>query len=118
MTDESHPQAPAPTPEARKNPPLIHWGGILGFVGSAAGLVIFLLGCAGYLAPFGFYWLPLGLGALGMLLTIVGGVLGHRGVEQTPILASLFVNLFALVGGLLVCALHNGWDIFFRATSV
>jgi hypothetical protein len=119
MTDESHPQAPAPTsPEVRKNPTLVHWGGWLGFLASSAGLAIFLLGCAGYLGPFGFYWLPLGLGALGMLLTVVGGVLGHRGVEQTAILASLFVNLFALVGGLLELALHQGWDIFFRASAL
>jgi len=80
--------------------------------------VLFLLGCAGYLGPFGFFWLPMGLGALGMLLTIIGGVLRHGGVEHTAILAALFVNLFGLVGGLLECALHNGWDIFYRAVSL
>lgn len=108
---------PTASPPRRKSP-LIRWGGLLGFAASAAGLVLFLLGCAGYLAPFGLYWLPLGLGAAGMLLTVIGGVLRHGGVEHTAILASLFVNLFGLVGGLLECALHKGWDIFFRASAL
>jgi hypothetical protein len=106
------------TPEPRTSSPLIRWGGLLGFAASASGLVLFLLGCAGYLGQFGLYWLPLGLGGLGMLLTVVGGVLRHGGVEHTAILASLFVNLFGLVGGLLECALHKGWDIFFRASGL
>jgi hypothetical protein len=115
---ETVPSANPATPEFPKNPPLIRWGAWLGFTASALGLLIFLAGCAGFLGPFGLFWLPMALGALGMLLTIVGGVLRHGGVEHTAILASLFVNLFALVGGLLECALHKGWDIFFRATAL
>jgi hypothetical protein len=105
------------SPEPRRNT-LVQLGGILGVAASCVGLLIFLIGCAGSDRGFAFYWLPMVLATAGMLATIVGGVFRHGGVEDTPILAGLFLNLFGLVGGLLECALWKGWHIFYRAVSL
>ena len=100
------------------NPALIRWAGMIGVAASCLGVASFVLGCAGFDRGFALYWVPMIAGGLGLLMTIVGGILRHGGVEDTPIVAALFVNLFAVVGGLLECALWRGWDIFYRAVSL
>lgn len=115
---ETVPYADPAAPQPSRRAPLVQLGGWLGFAAACAGLAIFLLGCAGFDGGFAFYWLPTLLAAVGLGSTILGGVLRHGGVEDTPILAGLFLNLFGLVGGLLECALWKGWDIFFRQVSL
>jgi hypothetical protein len=107
---------PYPNPDATqpRKAPLIFFGGVLGLGGCAVGLGVFLLGCLGFNWGFALWWAPILLGAVGMVATILGGMLRHGGVEHTAIVAGLFCNLFALVGGLLECALWKGWDIFYR----
>ena len=88
-------------------------GGALGIAGAIIGLAIFLVACAGFDGVFVLSIIPLGMGAVGMLLTIVGGVRnpGSGELENTGLLASLFVNLMSLVGGLLLVAVWRGWTI-------
>ena len=108
---------PLANPDERKSP-LVYFGGLLGLVACGAGMLIFLLGCMGMNFGFALWWVPILLGAVGMAATVLGGVLAHGGVEHTPIVAGLFCNLFALVGGLLECAYWRGWDILYRAHSI
>ena len=106
------------TPPSDSVPALIRWAGVVGVVAACAGVAIFVLGCAGFDRGFALGWVPMVAGGLGLGMTVVGGVLRHGGVEHTPIVAALFVNLFAVIGGLLECALWRGWDIFYRAVSL
>jgi hypothetical protein len=114
---ETLPHPNPDTPHARKAP-LVFFGGVLGLGACAVGMGVFLLACLGFDVGFALWWVPVILGAVGMVATILGGVLAHGGVEHTAIVAGLFCNLFALVGGLLECALWKGWDIFHRANSL
>jgi hypothetical protein len=85
---------------------------MLGLGACAVGIAIFLTGCLGYDAAFALAMVPMLMAGGGMLFTVVGGVLRHGGVEDTPILGGIFLNLFGLVGGLLLLALYNDWPIF------
>jgi hypothetical protein len=55
-----------------------------------------------------------GAGA-GLVSTILGGLGKRSGVEHTTIPASLFLNAFGLIGGVLEYALHTGSTIFYSA---
>jgi hypothetical protein len=110
------PYANPETPQGKR--PLSYFGGLLGLAGCAVGMLAFLIGCMGYDWGFALWWVPIVLGAVGMVATILGGMLGRGGVEHTPIVAGLFCNLFALVGGLLECAYWKGWDILYRPFSL
>jgi hypothetical protein len=106
------PSAPAPLDTPAKTSALVNFGGMLGFAACTIGIAIFLAGCAGYGVAFAFANIPMAMGAAGLFFTVVGGIFRHGGVEDTPILGGIFINLFALVGGLLLLALHQGWPIF------
>ena len=85
---------------------------MIGIAGTLVGLAIFMAGCFGFMRAFDLAILPLAASAVGLVLTVVGGVLRKGGVERTGVVASLFVNVFALVGGLLLLAMLNGSTIF------
>lgn len=111
MSDSPAPAAPTLEPR-RKGSVIVTFGGMLGLGACAIGVACFLTGCLGYDVAFALGFIPILMGAAGMFFVVVGGVLRHGGVEDTPILASIFLNLFALVGGLLLHALHANWAIF------
>ena len=72
-------------------PVLLHLGGICGVVSVSLALLLFLVGCAGISGVFKFSWLPTLLGALGLLLSFIGGILEkNRIVESTHVLAAVF----------------------------
>jgi hypothetical protein len=108
MTDS----AADPSPQGRSSSPLVNLGGMIGIAGSLIGLAIFMAGCFGFMRAFDLAILPLAASAIGLVLTVVGGVSRTGGVERTGVVASLFVNVFALVGGLLLYAMLNGSTIF------
>jgi hypothetical protein len=110
MSDSPAPVATPPQP--RKGSAVVAFGGMIGLGGCAIGVACFLAACFGFDKAFALGLVPILMGAAGMFFTVVGGVLRHGGVEDTPILASIFLNLFALVGGLLLWALHANWAIF------
>jgi hypothetical protein len=107
------PAVPAATREPpRKGSVIASFGGMIGLAACAIGVACFLTACLGFDKAFALGLIPILMGAAGMCFTVVGGVLRHGGVEDTPILASIFLNLFALVGGLLLYALDQNWAIF------
>src|SRR4051794_21814565 len=95
--------------------PMIYFGGMLGIAACSIGIAIFLAGCFGFGAAFSFALLPMAMSAVGLISTIIGGVLKRGGVEHTSILAGVFVNIFGLVGGLIEVAFWHDWTIFPRA---
>lgn len=96
---------------------LIRVGGSLGIAGSFIGLAIFLTACGGFDAAFSFSILPFAMGCVGFLLLLLGAI--RRGVtlEDSHILAALFINVMAVAGGLLELALWRHWAIFFGQSS-
>jgi len=89
-------------------------GAVLGISASLVGLSIFIAGCFG-LASFMFSPLPLLLGLVGLILTIVGATTRKGRIEDAQILASMFVNFIAIVGALLELAAWNGWTVLPKA---
>lgn len=88
-------------------------GGALGIAASFIGFAIFLSGCAGFDAAFKFALIPLILAVPGLILTIVGGAMGRtHGMEDTHVVASLFLNAACLMGGLVLVAIWRGTPIF------
>lgn len=94
---------------------LIQTGGGMGIAGGILGLLIFFAACFGFEAAFMFSPIPLLLGSAGLILSIIGGVRKHPGVEDTSVLAALMVNFVVIVGGLLLMAAWLRFDILPRA---
>lgn len=89
-------------------------GGLLGIAGNFIGLAIFVAGCFGLGASFLFSPLPLLLGAVGLLITFFGGLFLRAKAEDTHVVAAIFINVFAIVGGLLELAVWMKWTIIVR----
>ena len=95
---------------------LARLGGALGIAGACIGLLIFLVACAGFSGVMPFSLIPFGLGLVGFVLAIVGGVIQKDvGMEDTHVLAAIFINIMAIVGGLVEMAAWRGWAVFFKA---
>jgi hypothetical protein len=79
---------------------LVQVGGALGIAATFLALAVFVLALFGNLGALTLSPLPLILGGLGMVLTIIGAVLvPHGGDSDTQPLAALFTSLFGVVGG-------------------
>jgi hypothetical protein len=90
-------------------------GGALGIAGSVIGLMAFGVACAGFGAVYSLSPLPVLLGAVGLILVIVGATTQQvNGVEDTHVLAALFVTIFSVLGGLLLMGLWLAWPILPR----
>ena len=102
------------TPPARKSA-LARVGGALGIAGCSVGLLVFFVACAGFDGVMPLSLIPVGLGAVGLVLSIVGGVM-HKveGLEDTHVLAAIFINIMAIAGGLFEMAAWRGWPVFFK----
>ncbi|MGH7213289.1 MAG: hypothetical protein ACREIT_00700 [Tepidisphaeraceae bacterium] len=92
--------------------PLARLGGALSIAGCLIGLAIFLGACAGYWAAMTLSILPLALGLIGFILTIVGGIFQKDAIEDTHVLAGIFIGLMAIIGGLVELAAWNGASLF------
>lgn len=90
-------------------------GGGMGIAGGILGLLIFFAACFGFEAAFMFSPIALLLGSVGIILTIVGGVRKHPGIEDTGILAAMMVNFVVIVGGLLLMAAWLRYDVLPRS---
>ena len=92
---------------------MVKVGGALGIAGAIIGIAIFVAGCFGFGAAFTLSVIPTLLGALALILVIVGGLAQHPiGVEDTHALAAIFVSLAVLAGGLLEVCVWLGKPIF------
>ncbi len=89
-------------------------GASLGIAANCIGWIIFLALCHGFSAAAVLAPLPLALGLVGMVLTVVGAVTQPHADVDTHVLASIFLNLFGIVGGLLEMAVWRNWTLFAR----
>jgi hypothetical protein len=97
--------------------PLAKIGGGIGIAASCIGLAIFLAACAGASAVFYLSFIPLLLGLIGLIITVAGGLLKkNHGMEDTQVLAAIFICVFGIIGGLLEVAVWQGWPIIFGAS--
>jgi len=91
---------------------LVTIGAYIGVAGNCIGWFIFLLMCFGFGAAVNLGVLPFGLGVIGLILTVYGAVVHkHAGDVDTHVLASMFINLFAIIGGLCQMAIMFHWTI-------
>src|SRR2546423_11247291 len=87
-------------------------GGALGIAACFIGLAIFLVACAGFGAVFMLSIIPLILGAVGFVLSIVGpNVQKGAHIEDTAVFAAIFLNLLGIVGALMLMSVWLGWKI-------
>jgi hypothetical protein len=92
--------------------PLVRFGGLLGIVGCVLGLGILFVGCAGYSIALRAAPGAIGLGALGIVITLLGAFFQHRRIgEDTHVLQALFACLLSVIGGVLELAMHMKWQI-------
>src|SRR5690349_22628533 len=65
---------PLVSPVESPSSPPVRFGGAVGIAGSMIGLVVMLVGCAGYSKVLAFSVVPAGLGVLGLVIALVGAV--------------------------------------------
>ncbi len=99
--------------DGRPRPILLRASGIIGVSACLVGLLILMAGCAGvknagYLAS-----VPIVLGAIGFALSILSAVIESDRIqaEETHVLASFFVNLLGVIGGVVEFAVQHGWTL-------
>ncbi len=100
-------------PMAAPSSPLLRIGGGLGIAGSVVGLLIMLAACFGYERAIALSIIPVLLGAVGFVLSLVGA-LSQRAMisEDTHVMQALFVSVISVIGGLVEMAAWRGWAIF------
>ena len=103
---------PLISPVSAPSSPLVRVGGLFGIAGCALGLILFLVGCAGYANALKLSSGCAGLGAIGLLVTLAGALFQKRRIgEDTHVLQALFACLMSLVGGVLLMAIWLKWPI-------
>lgn len=105
---------PGGVPPARGRPVLLRSGGALGVAACAAGILIMLAACGGSTAALWGSFVPVLLGGIGFLITILGAVLEKRKYadEDTHVLAALFACTMGIIGGVVEMAAHHKWPVF------
>ena len=92
--------------------PLVRFGGLLGILGCVLGLGVLLVGCAGYSIALKASPACIGLGGLGIVITLMGALFQRRRLgEDTHVLQALFACLLSVIGGLLELAMYMKWPI-------
>ena len=112
--DSTNPLAYASPSTPTEGSPLISVGGVIGIGANVLGLAVLLAACFGLAGAFVFAWPVLILGVAGLVCGVVGGIV-KKPQEDTHVVAVLFINLFAIVGGLLEVAVHMNWTVFMKA---
>ena len=97
------------------DPTLVRVGGALGIAACIIGLAIFVGACAGMGAALSLSPLPVIMGGVGFVLSIVGSLCKHSAhPDLTHELAAVAVSLWGLLGGLVLMAAWRGWDVFYK----
>jgi hypothetical protein len=98
---------------ASRGSSLVRIGGALGIASNIIGLGIFLTACAGFEAGLSLSLIPLILAGPGFILTIIGGVFQRDpNVEDTHVLAAIFINVAGIAGAMLEIAAWRHWAVF------
>jgi len=96
--------------------PLVKIGGYLAIAGTLIGTFIFLLGCFGFSAGFALSPLPVLLGAVGLVLAIVGATCQHPvGMDDPGVFASIALSIAVICGGLLEICIWLNVPFFFMS---
>jgi len=93
---------------------MVRVGGSLGIAGCIIGIGIFMAACAGMGAAMALSPLCVGMGGIGLVLSVMGGLCKHSKNEVTHELASLAVCLFSILGGLVIMAAWLSWPVFYK----
>src|SRR5262249_49567218 len=92
--------------------PLVRFGGLLGILGCVLGLAVLFAGCAGYSIALKASPVCIGLGAVGILITLPGALFQRRNLGEDPhVLQALFACLLSVIGGALLLAMYMKWPI-------
>jgi hypothetical protein len=92
--------------------PLVRFGGLLGILGCILGLGVLFVGCAGYNIALKASPACIALGAVGIVITLMGALFQHRRLgEDTHVLQALFACLLSVIGGVLELAMYMKWPI-------
>ncbi|HEX3356528.1 MAG TPA: hypothetical protein VHS31_06055 [Tepidisphaeraceae bacterium] len=95
-----------------RNLSLVQLGGGLGIAACFIGLAIFLAACCGFNAVFMLSIIPLALGGIGFILSIVGPLVQKSiHVEDSAVFAAIFLGLLGIVGSLMLMSAWLGWQI-------
>lgn len=101
------------SPSIRRGTSIAKVGGALGVAGTMIGFAIFVAACAGYGAAFALSPIPLILGSVGLILTLIGGFFSEDiGMDDAQVLACYVVNIAVIAGALLEMAFWKNWMIF------
>ena len=98
---------------------LVRVGGALGIAAASISLGIFTIGCFGFHAVFrGLPLVPLLLSIPGIVLVVIGATVKKApGIEDTQVLAAMFVNVVGLLAALLEISLWFNWNLFYQAAQ-
>jgi hypothetical protein len=111
--DASHPHTThshAPSTFGRRST-LLQVGGGLGIAGFSIGILVMLATCFGFDAALALSLVPIAMGAVGFVLTIIAGVRDAH-AEGPHVAAALFINVATVVGGFLEFTAWQGWRLF------
>ena len=100
--------ASAHTPHHDAQPALLRVGGGLGIAGCSIGLLVLLASCFGFSFAMVFSFLPLGMGVVGFVCSVIGGVLGKH-AEGSSVAAALFINVASTAGGAMEWWAWSNW---------
>ena len=92
---------------------LTRLGAYLGIAACCIGMAIFTVACFGIDAAFALSFIPLVMSLVGFVLCVLGGI-RKRGVDEIGPLSGIFVNMFGIIGGLLLMAVWLNWAVFYR----
>lgn len=109
--NSSHSASHLAYPTPSRTSTLLQLGGGLSIAGCCVGLLIFFGACFGFGASLTLSPLPLIMGSIGLVVTVVGGVMDKH-AEGPTVAAGLFISLASIVGALLEMAAWLNWKIF------
>jgi hypothetical protein len=91
---------------------LVKFGGFLGIAGCTLGLILLIVGCAGFGKALSWSMGCVAAGAFGMLVTLAGAFWERRKLgEETHVLQALFACFLSILGGLMEMAVWLKWPI-------
>jgi hypothetical protein len=92
---------------------MLRLGGGLGIAACFVGLAVMVSACAGFNMALALSLVPVGLSAVGMVVSILGAVFQKRMIaEDTAVMHALFANAAGLIGGLLEMTAWRNWHMF------
>jgi len=102
---QSNPRIPV---TVQQQSAILRAGGGLGIAGCSIGLLVLLSACFGFNFALLMGFVPLAMGAVGLVLAIIGGF-SDKHAESSHVAAAIFINFASLAGGALVLWAWQHW---------